>query len=133
MLLLIDVTRNEVLEALAKRVQLRMVVRALLPRYPNRLLLQFVRVTALRRQMGIIAVRVHMGASATRIILLNFRVGCPLSVNVQRLKHVLHVLELFCLQSRVNTIDHVVVRLLLLLLHLRELLKVLLPNSIKTG
>ena len=131
MLLLIDVTRDEVLEALAERVQLRMVVRALLPGYPDRLLLQFVRVAALGRQMGIIAVRVHMGASATRIILFNFRVGCPFSVNVQRFKHILHVLELFRLQSRVNTINHVVVRLLLLLLHLRVFLKLLLPNSIK--
>ena len=73
-----------------------------------------------------------VGASATRIILVNFRVGCPFSVNVQRLKHILHVLEFFCLQSRVNPINHVVVRLLLLLFHLRELLKVLLPISIKT-
>ena len=63
MLLLVDVAGDEVLEALAKRVQLRMVVRALLPGYPDSLLLQFVRVAALGRQVGIIAVRVHMGTS----------------------------------------------------------------------
>ena len=56
MLLLIDVTGDEVLEALAERVQLWMVVRALLPGYPDSLLLQFVRVAALGRQMGIIVV-----------------------------------------------------------------------------
>ena len=82
--------------------------------------------------MGVIAVRVHMGASATRIVLVNFRVGCPLSVNVKRLEHILHVFELLRFQSRVNPINHIVVRLLLLLLHLGELLKVLLPNISET-
>ena len=49
--------------------------------------------------------------------------------DVKRLKHVLHVFEFFCLQGSVDPVDHVIVRLLLLLLHLRELLKVLLPTA----
>ena len=57
MLLLVDVAGDEVLEALAERVQLRVVVRALLlPGYTDSLLLQFVRVAALGRQMAIIVV-----------------------------------------------------------------------------
>ena len=39
--------------------------------------------------------------------------------------------EFFSLQGRVDSVDHVVVRLLLLLLHLGELLEVLLPTASK--
>ena len=73
---------------------------------------------------------IHMLAACTRIVLVNFCVGGPFSVYVQWLEHVLHVLEFLRLQSCVNPIYHIVVRLLLLLLHLRELLKVFLPNII---
>ena len=53
-----------------------------------------------------------------------------LTYNVKRFQHILHVLELFCLQGRVDSVYHVVVRLLLLLLHLRELLEVLLAEKV---
>ena len=48
MLLLINVTWDEILETFAERVQLRMIIRALLPRYTDSLLLQFVRLATLR-------------------------------------------------------------------------------------
>ena len=38
--------------------------------------------------------------------------------NVERLEHVLHVFEFFGFQGCVDAVDHVIVRLLFLLLHL---------------
>ena len=70
-----------------------------------------------------------MLASRSAIILVNLCVRCPLAVNVQRLQHVLHVLELLGFQRFAYAVDHVVISLLLLLLHLRKLLKVLLPTT----
>ena len=61
-----------------------------------------------------------------RIILINFGVCGSLTVNIQRLKHVLHVFELFSFQGCVNPVDHIVVSLLLLLFHFGELLEMLL-------
>ena len=49
--------------------------------------------------------------------------------NIEWLEHVLHVFEFFGFKSCVNAIDHIVVCLLLLLLHLGELLKVLLSEA----
>lgn len=49
--------------------------------------------------------------------------------NIKGLKQVVHVFELFSLKSCVNPVDHIVVRLLLLLLYLGEFLEMFLPVS----
>ena len=67
--------------------------------------------------MRVVAVLVHVGVALIRVVLVNLGVCSALTVDVQRLQHVLHVLELFSLQRCVYTIDHVVVSLLLLLFH----------------
>ena len=113
MLLLVDVAGDEVLEALAERVQLRMVVRALLPW------------SAFRFQLIRLATLVLVAMCCVAVILVDLRICGSLSVDIERLQHVLHVLELFCFQRGVDPVDHVVVSLLLLLFHLRELLEVL--------
>ena len=113
MLLLVDVAGDEVLEALAERVQLRMVVRALLAW------------SAFRLQLIRLATLVLVAMCCVGVVLVDLRICSSLPVDIQRLQHVLHVLELFCFQCGVDPVDHVVVSLLLLLFHLRELLEVL--------
>ena len=85
MLLLINISWDEILETFAERVQLRVIIRALLSRYPYSLLLQFVRLTALGRQVSIVAMGIHMGTACARIVLFNLRVGGPFSIDVKRL------------------------------------------------
>lgn len=86
-----------------------------------------------------------VGSAATSariaIVLINFGVGGTLAITHvlclihphmmvhiegQWLKHVLHVFEFFGLKGRIDPVYHVVISLLLLLLHLRELLEVFL-------
>ena len=48
-----------------------------------------------------------------------------LTYDVEWLEQIVHMFEFLCLKGRVDPIDHVVVRLLLLLLYFRELLEML--------
>ena len=85
MLLLINISWDEILETFAERVQLRVIIRALLSRYSYSLLLQFVRLTALGWQVRIVAMGIHMGAARARIIMFNLCIGDPFLMNVKRL------------------------------------------------
>ena len=122
MLLLVDVARNQVLEALAKGVQLWVLIRALLA---DRLTFwfHFVWLAAIGGRQVPVVVMAVLIAPLIWVVLVNFRVGGPFSIDIQRFQHVLHVLELFCLKCRVYTIDDVVVCLLLLLFHFWKFLE----------
>ena len=85
MLLLINVSWDEILETFAERVQLRVIIRALLSRYSYSLLLQFVRLAALGWQVRIVAMGIHMGAASARIVLFNLCIGGSFSIYVKRL------------------------------------------------
>ena len=129
------------MQALAKAIHLWVLIIRVLRmsswRYADRFLLQFIRLTALRgcqvhdTTRTIVAVRVHHHVLTTGswVILFDFGIGCPLSVNIQRIEHIFHLFELFGFQSRIDPIYHVIVRLLLLLFHFRKLLEMLLPKS----
>ena len=67
--------------------------------------------------------------AATRVILVNLRVGHPLPVHRDRLEHVLHDLVLLCLQSRLHSVHYIIVRLLLLLFSSLEFLESLIPTT----
>ena len=60
-----------------------------------------------------------------RIVLIDLGVCGSLTVDIQWLQHILHVLELLGFQGCVDPVDHIVVGLLLLLFHFGELLKML--------
>jgi hypothetical protein len=82
-----------------------------------------------------------------RVVLVCLRIGCSFTIlskitvilvkmskiarctyNIEWLKHVLHMFEFFGFKSCINSIDHVVVCLLLLLLILGEFLEVFFPK-----